>query len=103
MVYPALNLYDHMNEYSDQSKLVRGATQPKSVSLVIPIYNEADHLERFLSQIDLLELPLSKELVFVDDCSTDKSLAILKHFDFVSNVKIIAGEVNQGKGSALRL
>ncbi|MBA2339394.1 MAG: glycosyltransferase, partial [Pyrinomonadaceae bacterium] len=41
------------------------------VSLIIPVYNEAEHLEQFLSIIDKLELPVPKELVIVNDCSTD--------------------------------
>lgn len=72
------------------------------LSLVIPIYNESDHLARFLEQIDALALPLAKELVFIDDCSTDGSAAILDAFQFKSRVVRLKHPVNQGKGAALR-
>jgi len=75
---------------------------PANVSLVIPVYNEAEHLERFLKLIDALELPLPKQLVFVDDSSTDNSYSILTGFSFQSKVEIVRHPVNRGKGAALR-
>ena len=73
-----------------------------TVSLVIPVYNEADHLERFLRGIDELQLPIEKELVIVDDCSKDGSREILRNFQFQSKCIIVEQQVNQGKGAALR-
>lgn len=73
-----------------------------NVSLVIPIYNEADHLARFLELIDNLELPVPKELVFIDDRSNDGSFEILQKFQFKSPVIIFQQPVNQGKGAAVR-
>lgn len=72
------------------------------VSLIIPIYNEAGHLERFLGNIDSLELSMDKELVLVDDCSTDGSREILQQFNFKSQVQILMQDQNRGKGSALQ-
>jgi len=72
------------------------------VSLVIPVYNEAEHLEKFLKTIDALELPLEKELIFVNDCSRDNSQQILQTFQFRSPVVIINHEENKGKGAALQ-
>lgn len=72
------------------------------VSLVIPIYNEAGHLLDFLQQVDKLELGYNKELVFVDDCSKDKSFEILSGFQFKSEHKIFKQPHNQGKGAAVR-
>lgn len=74
----------------------------KKVSLIIPIYNEADHLQRFLEIIDALELPVEKELVIVDDCSRDGSRDIIRNFSFRSDVQVIEQPFNQGKGAALR-
>lgn len=71
-------------------------------SLIIPIYNEAEHLLKFLEQIDTLQLQTEKELIFVDDCSRDESFQILKNFPFKSANQIIHHEKNQGKGAALR-
>lgn len=74
-----------------------------TVSLVIPVYNEADHLERFLQVIDAAEFAINKELVIIDDCSTDGSRDILKAFPFRSKVLLVEQPHNQGKGAALRL
>jgi len=75
-----------------------------SISLIIPIYNEASHLEAFLKTIDELHLEgLEKELVFVDDCSGDESLSILQRYKFqTSKVQIVIQPINQGKGAALQ-
>ena len=73
-----------------------------TISLIIPIYNEARHLEAFLKQLDTLALSLPKELIFVDDCSSDDSLKILNSYNFASNFKIFHQECNQGKGAALQ-
>jgi glycosyltransferase involved in cell wall biosynthesis len=75
------------------------------LSLVIPIYNEAPHLARFLESIDTLDLgpSVERELVFIDDCSKDESLSILKTYAFKTNrVKILTQPMNQGKGAALQ-
>lgn len=72
------------------------------VSLVIPIYNEADHLEIFLEVIDKLDLGVEKELVIVDDCSKDRSAEIIGSFPFKSAVQLFRQDVNQGKGAALQ-
>jgi glycosyltransferase involved in cell wall biosynthesis len=72
------------------------------VSLVIPIYNEATHLELFLKKVDEFDLGVAKQLVLVDDCSKDQSAAIVEKFPFKSDVKFVRHEVNKGKGAALR-
>ena len=73
------------------------------VSLVVPIYNESQHLEIFLKELDALELAVDKELIFVDDCSKDKSWEILSRFKFQSKVILERQAINKGKGAALRL
>jgi glycosyltransferase involved in cell wall biosynthesis len=72
------------------------------VSLIIPVYNESSHLQRFLDLIDGLQLPIEKELVIVDDCSQDDSREILKRYPFKSRVTLICKERNEGKGAAIR-
>ncbi len=72
------------------------------ISLIVPIYNEAGHLEEFLKKLDDLALRTDKELVFVDDCSKDNSWDILNHFRFNSSVIKQKQPENRGKGAALR-
>lgn len=74
----------------------------KKVSLIIPVFNESSHLQRFLELIDNLELPIEKELVIVDDCSSDNSADVLRNYNFRSAVQLIFQQRNQGKGAALR-
>ncbi len=72
-----------------------------TTSLIIPVYNEAGHLLRFLEQADALELPCEKELVFINDASKDDSFRIMTDFKFRSKVILLNQEKNQGKGAAL--
>src|SRR3989454_9373221 len=75
----------------------------RTLSLIIPVYNEAPHLEQLLTIIDRLELPVAKELVIVDDHSTDGSAQIIQNFSFRSQTVFISQARNQGKGAALRI
>lgn len=71
-----------------------------SISVVIPVYNAASYLARCVQS--LFDQSLKDiEYVFVDDCSTDKSLVILynilaKYPDKRSKVKIVQHAVNKG-------
>lgn len=71
------------------------------ISLIIPVYNEAPHLERFLKAIDEVVLPIPRELVIVDDCSTDHSREIIRRYPFRSEVQRIEQAENRGKGAAV--
>ena len=73
----------------------------KKLSLIIPIYNEESHLQRFLQELDQLAVPVEKELIFVDDASTDGSLNVLKSYEFQSSHQIICQPQNRGKGAAI--
>lgn len=74
----------------------------RTLSLIVPVYNEAEHLASFLAVIDKLELPVAKELVIINDCSTDGSAEILNNFVFNSRAIILHQPSNQGKGAAIR-
>ena len=73
------------------------------VSLIIPIYNEENHLKSFLEKIDTLSLPCDKELVIVDDFSMDGSKEIVENFPFQSSFQFLSQPENKGKGAALQL
>lgn len=73
----------------------------KKVSILIPVYNEINSLEPLLQKVE--EAPfagLEKEIILIDDCSTDGTKDILKNLE--SKYKVLYHEVNQGKGAALR-
>ena len=72
------------------------------VSLVIPVYNEMGHLKEFCRTIDEVDLGVTKELVFVDDFSTDGSRELLLTYPFESKSLVVLQDKNGGKGSAIR-
>ncbi|MCG9126617.1 glycosyltransferase family 2 protein [Candidatus Poribacteria bacterium] len=74
------------------------------LSIVIPIYNEAEHLEEILRQIEAVEIGMEKEMILVDDCSTDGTREILKKLEesTENTAKIFYHEVNRGKGATVR-
>jgi len=72
----------------------------KTVSVVIPVYNEKDTLETVLDMV--LAQPAVTEVVLVDDFSTDGTRAILGRLEGRDKIRIIYHEKNKGKGAALR-
>ncbi len=73
------------------------------VSLIIPVYNESLHLKEFLDIIDGFDIGCEKELVIVDDCSTDGSAEIVANHQFKSSYVFLRQTENKGKGAAIRL
>ena len=69
------------------------------LSIVIPVYNEKETILSLISRVN--NVPIEKEIIIVDDYSTDGTREVLKDFSH-NNVKIFFHETNQGKGAALR-
>jgi glycosyltransferase involved in cell wall biosynthesis len=69
------------------------------LSVVIPVYNEERWLVEVIRRVQAVDIP--KEIIIVDDCSTDRTREILKTVSD-ENVRIFYQERNQGKGAALR-
>ena len=75
------------------------------LSILIPVYNERTVVERSLSLVLAAELPenMERELVIVDDCSTDGTSTILERLAASDpRISLHRHQVNQGKGAALR-
>ena len=75
------------------------------VSVLMPVYNEKDTIHEILAQVravDLSSLGLEKEIVIVDDGSTDGTRELLREEDGRDGVRVIYHEHNQGKGAAVR-
>ncbi|MDD9951407.1 MAG: glycosyltransferase family 2 protein [Zetaproteobacteria bacterium] len=70
-------------------------------SIIIPVYNEAEHLKEFCHQLFSIPVPFSVEYIFVDDGSKDQSVDILHEVCDLAVCRIHAQNVNQGKGAAL--
>ena len=76
----------------------------KTLSIVIPVFNEKDTLLPILSAVERAPAAgLRKEIVIVDDFSTDGSRELLKNrIDGSDGFRIVYHDRNQGKGAALR-
>ncbi len=82
------------------------------LTVLIPVYNEVLFIGEILRRVQ--EVPISKEIIIVDDCSTDGTREFLKrlqehpeaHFPSQASapmtLKIVFHEKNQGKGAAIR-
>ena len=76
------------------------ADRPFKISFLIPVFNEAETVAELIDRVSAL--PLTKELVIVDDGSTDGSGEILERIaEGRSDVTLIR-QRNGGKGAALR-
>ena len=70
------------------------------LSIIMPVYNEKNTIMQILKKVDSVKLKsIKKELIIVDDFSTDGTIDILKK---LKKYKIIFHEKNKGKGSAIR-
>jgi glycosyltransferase involved in cell wall biosynthesis len=72
----------------------------RTLSVLIPVYNEKATLLELLRRVEAVELPVKKQIVIVDDGSTDGSREILKGLG--SRATVVLHESNRGKGAALR-
>jgi dolichol-phosphate hexosyltransferase len=73
------------------------------LSILMPVYNEAATVERAVRAVLDADLPVTTEVVIVDDGSTDGSASILEQANFPSDrVRLHRHAQNHGKGAAVR-
>lgn len=71
------------------------------LSVVIPVFNEEKTVVEIVDRVQAV--PLDKELIVVDDCSTDETPRLLARIaEAADNVRVLRHERNQGKGASLR-
>jgi len=71
------------------------------LSVVVPVYNERNTVGEIIRRMRLVELPIDREIIVVDDGSsdgTDKILAALAD----STIRVASHDTNRGKGAAVR-
>mgnify|MGYP001559139508 FL=1 len=72
------------------------------LSIIIPVYNEKDTLRELVSRVKKSDIGnMKKEIILVDDCSTDGSRELIESL-VDSNVKKVFNRHNLGKGGALK-
>jgi 2-polyprenyl-3-methyl-5-hydroxy-6-metoxy-1,4-benzoquinol methylase len=78
----------------------------QTLSILIPLYNEEEFVGELLNRVVRAPLPegLSREIIVVDDCSTDGSAEVVE--DFIASspipVQLLRHQVNRGKGASIR-
>ncbi len=73
------------------------------VSIIIPVYNVEEYIEKALDSACNQTLE-DIEIICIDDCSTDKSVEIIKRYaERDSRIKLLKTEINQGQGNARNL
>jgi hypothetical protein len=70
------------------------------LSIVIPVYNEARTIRNVLARV--ASIPLPKEIIVVDDASTDGTRGVLEQLRDVYGLVLVGKPQNEGKGAALR-
>lgn len=68
------------------------------ISILIPVYNEKRMLLEILRQVESVDFGLEKEIILIDDCSTDGTKELYLSLPY----KVLYHQRNMGKGAALR-
>jgi glycosyltransferase involved in cell wall biosynthesis len=71
-----------------------------NLSVIIPVYNEITTLDEIMAAVTAV--PVEKEIILVDDGSTDGSREKLQQFENQPGIRVLYHAVNQGKGAAIR-
>jgi len=72
------------------------------LSVIIPVYNEESTIEEVIDKVRAVEVPIDKEIIVVDDGSTDHTAEILEHRQ--EDVTFVHfSRINVGKGAAIRV
>jgi len=69
------------------------------LSVVIPAYNETKTIREIVRRV--LDVPIDKEILIVDDGSTDGTRDLLRELDGRDGIRVFLQPVNQGKGAAV--
>ena len=70
------------------------------LSIIIPVFNEVKTIERVLRLVESVDVRMEKEIVIVDDCSTDGTRELLQKLE--GRYKIYYQPKNVGKGAAVK-
>ena len=78
----------------------------QKLSIIIPAYNEAATIHLILDKVLAVKLmnDIQKEIIIVNDCSTDKTKETIEEYiknNQGQNIRLFNQEYNQGKGAAL--
>jgi glycosyltransferase involved in cell wall biosynthesis len=72
-----------------------------TLSVVMPVYNEARTIVSVIERVLKAPVDLTKEIIVVDDASTDGTRELLQNMP-PGEIRLVLHDVNQGKGAAIR-
>ncbi len=75
--------------------------RPPTLSVIIPAFNEAQTIRQVIQAVQ--EVPIDKEIIVVNDGSTDETSEILEQMRNEPKLKILQCKENRGKGGAIQL
>jgi glycosyltransferase involved in cell wall biosynthesis len=74
------------------------------LSIIIPAYNEVENIDQVIAAVQKVDIsPVEKEIIVVDDGSTDGTKEILERHKNEGLIKVHISEANGGKGTAIRI
>lgn len=73
----------------------------KKLSVVMPVYNESGTVLEIIRQIKSVPLSIDREIIIVDDGSSDGTVALLQNLEDI-DIKVFLHKTNKGKGRAIR-
>jgi glycosyltransferase involved in cell wall biosynthesis len=81
-------------------------TEFKTLSILIPVYNEGPTVHLILDKVTAVELPsgIQKEIILINDCSTDDTEAAIARYQAAHPTQLlqyVAHSINKGKGAAI--
>lgn len=73
------------------------------LSIIVPVYNEEATVQRVIERLLTIDLPVAREILVVNDGSTDRTRAVLDALPQVPDIlRIMHAPINGGKGRAIR-
>lgn len=95
-------LRDELRQIDDETPASTDALWPTDfcLSIVVPVYNEAQTIAQMLEKLIALAIP--KQVIIVDDGSTDGTQEVLAQWMDRDGIEVILKCQNEGKGAALR-
>ncbi len=73
------------------------------LTIIVPVFNEQKTVGKVLDTLLKLKIPKwEKEIIVVDDCSTDQTVEILKKYSSKKQIEILKHNHNFGKGRAIK-
>lgn len=71
------------------------------LSIIIPVYNEMNTIQKILKKIEDIH-DIKKQIIVIDDGSTDETFNLIQNFKFESEYKLIKHKINSGKGAGIK-